>query len=72
VGDFNRWDPNATPLRRSADGRTWTVAVPLPSGRHVYAFVVDGGLTADPTAPRAAGDDFGEPSSVVVVSETST
>jgi len=72
VGDFNRWDPTATPLHRGADGRTWSVAVPLAAGRHVYAFVVDGGLTADPTAPRAAEDDFGAPNSVVVVSEAST
>jgi len=67
VGDFNRWDPAATPLRASADGRTWEVRVPLSPGRHVYAFVVDGGLRADPAAPRTADDDFGAPSSVVLV-----
>ena len=67
VGDFNRWDPRATPMRRLEDGRTWIVDVPLAAGRHVYSFVVDGGLTVDPAAPRAAEDDFGVPSSVVMV-----
>jgi len=66
-GDVNRWDPAATPLRASRDGRTWEVRVPLSPGRHVYAFVVDGGLRADPAAPRTADDDFGAPSSVVLV-----
>jgi Carbohydrate-binding module 48 (Isoamylase N-terminal domain) len=71
VGDFNRWDPSATPLRESADGRTWEVRVPLSPGRHVYAFVVDGGLRADPAAPRTVDDDFGAPSSVVLVGGSS-
>lgn len=67
VGDFNRWDPSRTPMRPLGDGRTWVLDVPLPAGRHVYAFVVDGELTADPSAPRAPDDDFGVPSSVVLV-----
>jgi hypothetical protein len=67
VGDFNRWDASATPMRPAGDGRLWMVEVPLPPGRHVYAFVVDGDLTADPAAPRAGEEDFGVPSSVVLV-----
>ena len=72
VGDFNRWNPAAMPMRRATDGRTWTLEVPLPPGRHLYAFVVDGDLAADPAAPRAGDDDFGAPSSVVVVVERRT
>jgi len=41
--------------------------VHLPPGRHVFAYAVDGDLKIDPTAPRAVEDDFGVPSSVVVV-----
>lgn len=66
VGSFNQWNPVATPLERDASGK-WVVAVQLPRGRHVYAFVVDGDVTADPEAPRAADDDFGSPNSVVLV-----
>jgi len=67
VGDFNRWDASATPMRPLGDGRLWIVEVPLPPGRHVYAFVVDGDVTPDPSAPRAGEEDFGVPSSVVLV-----
>jgi Carbohydrate-binding module 48 (Isoamylase N-terminal domain) len=67
VGDFNAWNPTAVPMRRTADGDTWVVDVPLAPGRHVFAFAVDGGLRVDPAAPRAVEDDFGVPSSVVVV-----
>jgi len=68
VGDFNRWNPRAMPMRRSSDGRTWTVDVPLTPGRHLYSFLVDGDLAPDPAAPRAGDDDFGVPSSVILVS----
>jgi hypothetical protein len=68
VGDFNLWDPARAPMHRIAGSDAWEVDVTLPPGRHAYAFVVDGDVTADPSAPRTAGDDFGRPSSVVLVS----
>lgn len=67
VGDFNGWNPVALPMRRSADGVRWEVDVVLPPGRYSYAFVVDGRLSPDPRAPRAASDDFGMPNSVLMV-----
>ena len=71
VGDFNDWDQAATPLVPVASGGhsgVWTVDLPLRAGRYSYAFLVDGHRwTADPAAPRAVGDDFGRPSSVVTV-----
>jgi hypothetical protein len=67
VGDFNHWDPAAVPLRRLSDGQTWIVDVPLAPGRYAYGFMVDGKLEADPTAPRAGGDDFGVVNSVLMV-----
>lgn len=72
VGDFNKWNPAAMPMRRSADGRAWLLDVPLPPGRHVYSFIVDGDLAPDPAAPRAGDDDFGVPSSVVLVAGAKT
>jgi hypothetical protein len=66
AGDFNAWDPNATPLARDGGG-VWSVMVPLTRGAFSYSFVVDGHeWRADPVAP-AATDDFGRPSSVVLV-----
>lgn len=64
VGDFNQWNPTAKPLRRLGDG-TWITDVPLAPGRYAYAFVVDGKVVTDPSAPRATGD-FGENSILMV------
>jgi len=72
VGSFNEWNPVATPLSRDPASGKWVVSLRLPPGRHVYAFVVDGDVTADPSAPRAADDDFGSPNSVVFVSSPRT
>ncbi len=70
AGDFNGWDAGRTPLTRAPSG-LWTVQVPLEAGRYTYAFVVDGRrFVPDPAAPRAVGDDFGTPSSVVTVEAT--
>lgn len=68
VGDFNRWSPAATPLRPSGVSGVWTVDVPLPAGRHEYAFIVDGTQwMPDPAAPRAPVAEFGTPNSVITV-----
>ena len=72
VGSFNRWNPGATPLERDPATGKWMVSLHLPPGRHVYAFVVDGDVTTDPAAPRAADADFGTPNSVVLVSGRSS
>ena len=72
VGSFNEWNPIATPLVRDPATGTWMVSLRLPPGRHVYAFVVDGDVTADPAAPRAADDDFGSANSVVLVTRNAS
>jgi hypothetical protein len=41
VGDFNDWDPAATPLRQIAVG-VWAATVPLRPGRYRYTFIADG------------------------------
>lgn len=71
VGDFNGWDNAVTPATRQADG-TWTAFVPLRPGRHVYSFVIDGShFVADPAAPIAPDDGYGQRNSVVVVGVSS-
>jgi hypothetical protein len=68
VGDFNGWDSAATPMQRSDGKTTWSVAVRLPPGLHLYAFVVDGVTwVVDPQAPLSAERSFGQRKSVVVV-----
>lgn len=65
VGDFNGWDPGATPMH--AEGGTWQAAVALPPGRHVYAFVVDGEeWRVDPLAPQVPDAGLGPANAVIV------
>jgi len=71
VGDFNDWDPDATPMQLVADNRVWTVTIPLNSGRYRYAFLVNGDTwLSDPSAPPVQDDEFGRPGSVVTIGET--
>ncbi|MFO7262447.1 MAG: isoamylase early set domain-containing protein, partial [bacterium] len=50
VGDFNDWDPRATPLTRTGDG-VWSAVVRLRPGTVRYAYLVDGTeWRADPHA----------------------
>ncbi|MGH7674963.1 MAG: isoamylase early set domain-containing protein [Gemmatimonadales bacterium] len=68
VGDFNGWDPQATPMLRADPDTPWSVTVPIAPGRHVYAFVVDDHRwIPDPTAPLAPEEGFGSRNSVLVV-----
>jgi hypothetical protein len=69
VGDFNDWNPAATPLHRDSDG-VWSVTVPLRPGRYRYTFIVDGTRwRRDPAAPPAREDDFGAPTSVITIAQ---
>jgi hypothetical protein len=64
---LQQWKAGETPLVRLANG-LWTATVPLPPGRHVYAFMIDDTLlVADPRAPKAGDADYGREGSVVMV-----
>jgi Glycogen recognition site of AMP-activated protein kinase len=69
VGDFNDWDPTATPLRLVGKGGIWAVELRLPPGRYHYTFLIDGRRwQGDPREPAAVESDFGAPVSVLTVS----
>jgi hypothetical protein len=72
VGDFNGWQKGAAPLAEPGEGGLWTVSVPVPPGRHEYAFIVrrNGGedWVADPFATKVV-DEFRTESSVISVAE---
>lgn len=67
VGDFNRWDPKAHPMKQMPD-KAWMIQVELPHGHHRYAFWVDGVLTLDPRAQGITRNEKGERVSLVPVS----
>jgi hypothetical protein len=69
IGDFNHWDGRATRLVHHDDG-TWSATLKLAPGVHSYAYIVDGTTwTIDPLAPQSTSDDFGTPTSTVVVTK---
>ena len=67
VGDFNKWDPAAHPMKQMPD-RSWLLNVELKHGHHRYAFLVDGVLMLDPRAQGVTRNDKGERVSLVPVS----
>ena len=71
VGDFNNWGLNDSALPASNHDGVWSVTAPVPAGVHRYAFVINGKQwVPDPSAPRSSSDDFGMPSSALVVEES--
>ena len=74
VGDFNDWDSaHAAFQAEHRGGGVWSVTAPVPLGHHRYSFVVDDSVwVTDPSAPRALGNDFGVPSSALVVGGDAT
>ena len=71
VGDFNDWGLNDSALVATNHQGVWSVTTSVPAGVHRYAFVVNGKeWVADPSAPRSGGDDFGLPSSALIVEDS--
>ena len=67
VGDFNRWDAKAHPMKQMPDG-AWLLTIDLKHGHHRYAFLVDGVLTLDPRAQGITRNDQNERVSLIPVS----
>lgn len=67
IGDFNDWQPAATPMQRMPDGR-WMVSLDLAHGYHQYLFLVDGRPMLDPNATGRARNERNEPVSLIAVS----
>lgn len=60
AGTFNGWSTEAAAMNQVRPG-VWTVEIPVRSGTHEYAFVLDGARwVADPAAPQHVDDGFGQ------------
>lgn len=66
VGDFNDWDPNATPLVETSEG-VWSVVVRLKPGTVRYSFLVDGTEWRSDPRGVASQSDFGRPTSIAFI-----
>ena len=54
AGDFNNWNVSAHPMVYDGLLDSWTITIPLESGRYEYKFFVDGQVWwNDPFAPKA-------------------
>jgi 1,4-alpha-glucan branching enzyme len=66
AGDFNRWRPEATPMKNTGQGE-WVARLMLRSGQYEYRFVVDGQWAEDPQATQRVANPYGSFNSMVVV-----
>lgn len=69
AGDFNDWNPTATPMNRDESLGVWQVCVPVPPGRYQYRLVIDGAWVKDPYNTRVETDPFGELNSVIEIGD---
>ena len=67
VGDFNKWDATAHPMKRQPDG-SWFAQAQLAHGHHHYRFLVDGEGRLDPKANGIARNARNERVSLLAVS----
>jgi len=67
AGDFNGWQPTATPMDRVGDSGVWQAKMKLPEGTYRYRLVVDGQWQQDPYNERTEMNPFGELNSLVEI-----
>jgi len=67
AGDFNNWQPAATPMQRVGDSGVWQAKIKLPHGTYRYRLVVDGQWQQDPYNERTEMNPYGDLNSVVEV-----
>jgi 1,4-alpha-glucan branching enzyme len=68
AGDFNGWDPLATPLKRNDSGLWSTEIAITATGRLEYKFIVDGRRwLEDPSNGMKTPDNHGGLNSVLVI-----
>ncbi|MEX0654563.1 MAG: AAA family ATPase [Phycisphaeraceae bacterium] len=65
AGDFNGWNPDATPLNRDDKLGVWQACVPVPPGRYHYKLVIDGQWVPDPYNKAVEPNPHGQVNNVV-------
>ena len=66
AGDFNSWDQEMHPLKKSSAG-LWKKMVSLSPGRYEYRFVVDGEWRNDPNCNTCSPNPFGGDNCVLIL-----
>jgi 1,4-alpha-glucan branching enzyme len=68
AGDFNSWNPEMHPLKKSSTG-LWKKMVSLSPGRYEYRFVVDGEWQNDPDCTTCSPNPFGGNNNVLILQQ---
>ena len=63
AGDFNKWNPKATPMEKK--GGVWKYSIYLPPGKHRYKFIVDGHWKTDPSNKNWEENEFHTGNSII-------
>ena len=65
VGDFNHWNPNATPMQQDREG-VWRAILDLPCGSHCeFRYLIDDHWKTDYQADNFVANVYGTENSVV-------
>ncbi len=67
AGDFNNWQPAATPMEKVGDSGIWQTQLKLRPGKYRYRLVVDGKWQQDPYNEVTEMNPFNEYNSVLDV-----
>jgi hypothetical protein len=68
VGTFTEWRRIA--LQPIGTSGYWEINLPVPSGEHRFAYILDGSRQlADPTRPASEKDDFGGENSILNIGD---
>lgn len=65
AGEFNGWNPHASPMRRE-EGGYWSCTLELPPGSYQFRYFLDGGWVVDGAAFGLQPGPFGWNSVVYV------
>lgn len=65
-GNFNDWNMNSMPMKKSADG-TWKIKLKLSPGKYEYKYVVDGMWIQDMSCSETVLNSFGTCNNVIGV-----
>ena len=67
AGDFNNWQPEATPFKKVGANGAWQIKLPMQKGKYRYRLVVDGQWQQDPYNETTELNPYGELNSVLEV-----
>ena len=68
VGDWNKWDIQANPMKLDKDG-SWKVSLIIPPGRYEFKLLVDGKWREGTKEEQTVPNSFGTFNNVLIVPE---